>query len=830
MSIENKYRVHEVAKDFGVDTKDITDVMAEYFTAPKNHMQVLENDELNLILDYMTKQHPVDNMEEVLNKQAAQRKAPTTQVVRQQPMGRTQKQDRRDSRRPEQKRDAKPEAKKQEGKKPEQHTAAAEEKKFNNDKKKNHRQAKPHEQRQILRPQGSGEAATSTVTTEEHKQPKGKQIHRVDTRGAGNVNLDRYDDRIDALVPQKADRMKSGKQKITRKADARRPFSNKRRQEEQEKMKRLQRQQELKKIQLKVMIPDEINVGELASRLKRTAADVIKELLKLGVMANISQTIDFDTAAIVAEEMGAKVEKEVHVTIEEKLFDESEDKEENLEPRSPVIVVMGHVDHGKTSLLDRIRKTDVAAGEAGGITQHIGAYRVKVNGRPITFLDTPGHAAFTSMRARGAKITDIAILVVAADDGIMPQTIEAINHAKAAEIPIIVAVNKIDKENADPDRVLQQLTEHGLVPEEWGGETIVCKISAKQGIGIENLLEMVLLTADMQELKANPNRQAKGAVIEAKLDRGRGPVATVLVQNGTLHAGDTVIAGKAVGRVRVMTDERGRKLENAGPSVPVEIIGLGEVPDAGDIFYAVDNERMARELVEQRKEKEKEERNKAMQKVTLENLFDTIQQGNMKELNIIIKADVMGSVEAVRSSLLKLSNEEVRVNVIHGAVGAINESDVMLAAASNAIIVGFNVRPERVAADSAHDQDVEIRLYRVIYDCIEEMEQAMKGMLDPKFKEVVVGHAEIRQTFKVSGIGTIAGAYVQDGKIVRSCEVRIVRDGIVIHEGHLNSLKRFKDDAKEVTAGYECGMGIENYNDLKEGDIIESFVMEQIKP
>ena len=830
MSIENKYRVHEVAKDFGVDTKDITDVMAEYFTAPKNHMQVLENDELNLIFDYMTKQHPVDNMEEVLNKQAAQRKAPTTQVVRQQPMGRAQKQDRRDSRRPEQKRDAKPEAKKQEGKKPEQHTAAAEEKKFNNDKKKNHRQAKPHEQRQILRPQGSGEAATSTVTTEEHKQPKGKQIHRVDTRGAGNVNLDRYDDRIDALVPQKADRMKSGKQKITRKADARRPFSNKRRQEEQEKMKRLQRQQELKKIQLKVMIPDEINVGELASRLKRTAADVIKELLKLGVMANISQTIDFDTAAIVAEEMGAKVEKEVHVTIEEKLFDESEDKEENLEPRSPVIVVMGHVDHGKTSLLDRIRKTDVAAGEAGGITQHIGAYRVKVNGRPITFLDTPGHAAFTSMRARGAKITDIAILVVAADDGIMPQTIEAINHAKAAEIPIIVAVNKIDKENADPDRVLQQLTEHGLVPEEWGGETIVCKISAKQGIGIENLLEMVLLTADMQELKANPNRQAKGAVIEAKLDRGRGPVATVLVQNGTLHAGDTVIAGKAVGRVRVMTDERGRKLENAGPSVPVEIIGLGEVPDAGDIFYAVDNERMARELVEQRKEKEKEERNKAMQKVTLENLFDTIQQGNMKELNIIIKADVMGSVEAVRSSLLKLSNEEVRVNVIHGAVGAINESDVMLAAASNAIIVGFNVRPERVAADSAHDQDVEIRLYRVIYDCIEEMEQAMKGMLDPKFKEVVVGHAEIRQTFKVSGIGTIAGAYVQDGKIVRSCEVRIVRDGIVIHEGHLNSLKRFKDDAKEVTAGYECGMGIENYNDLKEGDIIESCVMEQIKP
>ena len=547
-------------------------------------------------------------------------------------------------------------------------------------------------------------------------------------------------------------------------------------------------------------------------------------------MANISQTIDFDTAALVAEEMGAKVEKEVFVSIEEKLFDESEDKEENLEPRSPVIVVMGHVDHGKTSLLDCIRKTDVASGEAGGITQHIGAYRVKVNGQSVTFLDTPGHAAFTSMRARGAQVTDIAILVVAADDGIMPQTVEAINHAKAANIPIIVAVNKIDKENADPDRVLQQLTEYDLVPEEWGGETIVCKISAKKGEGISNLLEMVLLTAEMQELRANPNHQATGTVIEAKLDRGRGPVASVLVQNGTLHAGDVVIAGKAVGHVRVMTDERGNRLKDAGPSVPVEIIGLGDVPDAGDVFYAVDNERMARELVEQRKEKEKEERNKAMHKVTLENLFDTIQQESVKDLNIIIKADVQGSVEALRASLVKLSNEEVRINVIHGAVGAVNESDVMLAAASNAIIVGFNVRPERAAADSANQQDVEIRLYRVIYDCIEEIEQAMKGMLAPKFKEVVLGHAEIRQTFRVSGVGTIAGAYVQDGKIVRSCEVRIVRDGIVIHEGHLNSLKRFKDDVKEVASGYECGMGIENYNDIKEGDIIESFIMEEVKP
>ncbi len=826
MSIDNKYRVHEVAKDFGASTKEITDVLTEYSQTPKNHMQVLEQQELNLIFDYMTKHHPVDNMEEVLSKQAAERKAPTTQIVRQQPAKKTAK---GESKKAETKKaESQKKVAAQPAKEAEKQTAADRKKR---DNKKRHQPAKPHEQRQILRPQGSNEEATSTVTTDENKQQgKGKQIHRIDTRGSGNVNLARYDERIDALVPQKADRMKQGKQKITRKADSRKQFSSKRRQEEQEKFKRLQRQQQqIKKVQLKVMIPDEINVGELASRLKRTAADVIKELLKLGVMANISQTIDFDTAAIVAEEMGAKVEKEVFVTIEEKLFDESEDKEENLEPRSPVVVVMGHVDHGKTSLLDSIRKTDVAAGEAGGITQHIGAYRVKVDGRPITFLDTPGHAAFTSMRARGAQVTDIAILVVAADDGIMPQTIEAINHAKAAGIPIIVAVNKIDKENADPDRVLQQLTEYELVPEDWGGDTIVCKISAKYGKGIDNLLEMVLLTADMQELRANANRQAKGTVIEAKLDRGRGPVATVLVQNGTLHAGDTVIAGKAVGRVRVMTDERGRKLEHAGPSVPVEIIGLGEVPDAGDVFYAVDDERMARELVEQRKEKEKEERNKVMQKVTLENLFDTIQQGNMKELNIIIKADVQGSVEAVRSSLLKLSNDEVRVNVIHGAVGAINESDVMLAAASNAIIVGFNVRPDRIAQDSAHQQDVEVRTYRVIYDCIEEMEQAMKGMLDPKFKEVVVGHAEIRQTFKVSGVGTIAGAYVLDGKIVRSCEVRIVRDGIVIHEGHLNSLKRFKDDVKEVAHGFECGMGIENYNDLKEGDVIESFVMEQIK-
>ena len=772
MALDNKYRVHEVAKDFGVSTREITEILTKYRTEPKNHMQVLDDADLSVIFEYMTQHHQVKNMESLLGAQQSERK--------------------------------------------EQPAAKQEEK-----------------------PAEKAPAQTSASS-------KVKQVHRIDTRGTGDVNLAKYDDHVDKLVDAKAERMESKgpkKQKLTKKSDQRsKPFGNKRRQEEQEKMRRLQRQQQmaaLKKIPVKVMIPDEISVGELASRMKRTAADVIKGLIKLGVMASISEVIDYDTAAIVAEEMGCKVEKEVHVTIEEQLFDEHEDKAEELQPRDPVVVVMGHVDHGKTSLLDAIRKTKVTAGEAGGITQHIGAYRVTINDKPITFLDTPGHAAFTSMRARGAQVTDIAILVVAADDGIMPQTIEAINHAKAAgvpiivakaaEVPIVVAVNKIDKPAANPDRVLQQLTEYELVPEEWGGDTIVCNISAKFGQGIDNLLEMVLLTAEMADLKANPNRKAHGTVIEAKLDKGRGPVATLLVQNGTLHAGDTVIAGTSVGRVRAMTNDDGKKIEQAGPSVPVEIIGLAEVPGAGDIFDAVDDEKMARELVEQRKDKEKEERNKLFHKVTLDNLFDSIQQGEMKELNIIVKADVQGSVEAVRSSLEKLSNEEVRVRVIHGAVGAINESDVMLAAASGAIIVGFNVRPDRTATDSAAQQGVDMRMYRVIYDAIEEMEQAMKGMLEPKFKEVVLGHAEVRQVFKITGAGAVAGCYVQDGKIQRNAEVRVVRDGIVFHEGHLNTLKRFKDDVKEVAAAYECGMSIENYNDIKEGDIIECFVMEEVK-
>ena len=756
MAIENKYRVKDVATDFGKTTKEITEILTKYADTPKSSMQALNDKELSMIFEVITQNEQVDNMEKALNIKGGKEEKKVTEV------------------------------------------------------------------------------AQKTENQEAPRSTKVKQIHRIDTRGGGDVNLDKYDERIDSLVSEKAERMQSTgqkKQKLTKKSDqrARQQYGSKRKLEEQEKMKRLQRQQQtVKKVQLKVSIPDEINVGEFAQRMKRTAADVIKELMKLGVMASISQTIDFDTAALVAEEMGAKVEHEVHVTIEEKLFDESEDKAEDLEPRDPVVVVMGHVDHGKTSLLDAIRKTKVTEGEAGGITQHIGAYRVQINGKPITFLDTPGHAAFTSMRARGAQVTDIAILVVAADDGIMPQTIEAINHAKAANVPIIVAVNKIDKEGANPDRILQQLTEYELVPEEWGGDTIVCNISAKFGQGIENLLEMVLLTAEVADLKANPNRQAKGTVIEAKLDKGRGPVATVLVQNGTLNAGDIIIAGTAVGRVRAMTDDDGKKIKSAGPSVPVEIIGLAEVPGAGDIFYAVDDERMARQLVEQRKEHEKEERNKAMHKVTLDNLFASIQEGQMKELNIIVKADVQGSVEALRASLEKLSNDEVRVKVIHGAVGAISESDVMLASASGAIIVGFNVRPDRAASDSADQQGVDMRMYRIIYDCIEEMEQAMKGMLSPKFREAILGHAEVRTTFRVSGVGTIAGCYVQDGKIQRNAQVRIVRDGIVIHEGVLSSLKRFKDDVKEVASNYECGCGFENFNDIKEGDVFEAFVMEEI--
>ena len=584
-----------------------------------------------------------------------------------------------------------------------------------------------------------------------------------------------------------------------------------------------------KKTPLTGKIPDAIGVGELASRMKKTGAEVVKTLMKNGVMASLSDVIDFDTAAIIAEELGCKVEKEVIVTIEERLIDTAEDKEEDLEPRAPVVVVMGHVDHGKTSLLDYIRNAHVAAGEAGGITQHIGAYQVNVQGKTITFLDTPGHEAFTAMRARGAMITDVAILVVAADDGIMPQTVESINHAKAANIPIIVAINKMDKPEANPERIKEQLTKYELVPEEWGGETIICPISAKTGEGIDNLLEMVNLTAEMQELKANPNRSAHGAVIEARLDKGRGPVATLLVQNGTLKQGDVIIAGTAVGRVRAMTSAKGEKLTEAGPSVPVEIIGMGEVPGAGDDFHAVADERMARELVEQRKHEQKMAASAPVGKVSLEDLFSQIKQGEMKDLNIIVKADVQGSAEAVKASLEKLSNEEVRVRVIHCAVGAISESDVMLATTSNAIIVGFNVRPDNNAKESAARNNVDMRMYRVIYDCINEIETAMKGMLAPKFKEVELGQAEVRNVFRITGVGMVAGCYVTNGKMQRGAQMRLLRDNIVIYDGAIASLQRFKDSVKEVAQGYECGITFEKFQDIKEGDVIEAYLMEQIE-
>ncbi len=659
-------------------------------------------------------------------------------------------------------------------------------------------------------------------------KPIERKMRHIDTRQTV-VDLDKLDtERIEELVPENVKTMQqsSAKQKI-KKA----PQRQKDNKFNQSKMKAPVKQQVVKPQELKVNIPDEISVGELANRMHKPAAEIVKKLMILGIMASVSQLIDFDTASLVAEELGAKVEREIILSDEDILLKEFEveDKEEDLEPRSPVVVVMGHVDHGKTSLLDAIRESNVAAGEAGGITQHIGAHRVRINDRDITFLDTPGHEAFTAMRARGALVTDIAILVVAADDGVMPQTIEAINHAKAAEVSIIVAVNKIDKDGANPDRIKQEMTEYGLVPEEWGGDTIFVEVSAKQRTNIDGLLEMVLLTADIQELKANPNRRAQGTVIEARLDRSRGPIATVLVQNGTLKAGDIIVAGTSVGRVRAMMDDKGRQLKSAGPSVPVEILGLSETPDGGDVFYAVDDERRAKAVVENRRFKAKEEQFNARQVVSLDNLFDQINDGNMKELNIIIKADVQGSVEAVRQSLEKLSNSEVRVRTIHGGVGAVNESDVMLAAASNAIIVGFNVRPDTVARAAYERGDVDIRLYRVIYDAIEEIEAALKGMLDPKFKEALLGHAEVRQVFKVSGVGAIAGSYVTDGKIARNAQVRVVRDGVVFHEGVLNSLKRFKDDAKEVQSGYECGIGIEKFNDIKEGDVIECFIMEEIK-
>jgi len=816
--VNNKIKISELAKDFNMQGKDVCAALSAMGKTYKPSQSVT-TEEVGMLFDYLTQKNQVNSLDDI--------RASAVQAAEQRKQA---AEDRIKKQQEEAAARIRAEEKAKEDLIRKNNPPKQEQPKQNKPQQQPKPQAKARPQGQTLQHTPPEKKEEKPVQQAEQTNQKGQKVHYVDTRG-NSVNIAKYDERMDTLVPQQAGRFgnQQTKQKLVKKDQRGKQFGNKRRQEEQEKMKRLEQQAQIKKAPLKVLIPDEISVGELAARLKKTAAEVIKQLMKLGVLASVSQNIDYDTASLVAMELGAIPEKEVVVTIEERLFDEREDTTDELVERAPVVVVMGHVDHGKTSLLDAIRSTSVTAGEAGGITQHIGAYRVTAQDREITFLDTPGHAAFTSMRARGAQVTDIAILVVAADDGIMPQTIEAINHAKAANVPLIVAVNKMDKPTANPDRILQQLTEHGLVPEEWGGETIVCLISAKQGTGIDNLLEMVLLTADMQELKANPNRLAKGTVIEAKLDRGRGPVATVLVQNGTLNHGDIVIAGTAVGRVRAMTDEKGRRMEKAGPSVPVEIVGLAEVPGAGDLFYAVEDERMARTLAEKRKFEEKERQNASMQKVTLENLFSSIEQGNVKDLNIIVKADVQGSAEAVKASLEKLSNNEVRVRVIHNGVGGINSSDIMLAEASNAIVVGFNVRPEAGVADAAAAAHVDMRLYRIIYDCLEEIEQAMKGMLAPTFKEVVLGHAEVRQTFKVSGVGTIAGCYVQDGKMQRNEKVRIVRDSIVVFEGDLSSLKRFKDDAKEVAAGYECGLSFEKFNDVKVGDIIEAYVMEQIQ-
>ena len=808
--IDNKYRVHEVAKDFDIKSNIVIDLLGKYFDGKKKHMTALEPDELDLIFDTFTKENQVEDLNTYFNYMPASKKS-EAKPEREQPAPAEEKA-------PEQpKSENKPEAKPAE--KPAQKQEAP-------------RKPKPQSKLPLM-PERKPAPEKKKENKPMQSRTKG-EARTIDTR-ADNVDLEKYNEKYENIAPTNQTMQHAnsvGKQKIKQKSQQYRKqggrMRSSRRETEAERLKRIAAER-AKKPQMHLKLPEEITVGELAAMLKMTAAEVIKKLFTLGQMVTVNEVLDYDTAAIVAEELGAKVEKEVVVTIEDRIIDDSVDDESNLVPRDPVVVVMGHVDHGKTSLLDAIRNTSVTSTEAGGITQHIGAYRVEINGSKITFLDTPGHAAFTSMRLRGAMATDIAILVVAADDGIMPQTVEAINHAKAAGVQIIVAINKMDKPAANPDRVLQQLTEYELVPEEWGGETICVPVSAVTKQGIDKLLESVLLVAEMQELKANPNRSAKGVVIEARLDKGRGPVSTLLVQNGTLRSGDIIVAGTAVGRVRVMTDDKGRKVDSAGPSVPVEIMGLDEVPQAGDGFDAVNDERLARELVEQRKAKAKEEQFKEYQKVTLDNLFASIKEGELKDLNIIIKADVQGSAEAVKQSLLKLSNDEVRVKVIHSGVGAISESDVMLANASNAIIVGFNVRPDTVAADNAERDGVEIRTYRVIYDCIEEIEAAIKGMLAPKFRDVDIGRAEVRQVVRISSVGNIAGCHVMNGKITRNAKIRVVRDGIVVAEDEMASLRRFKDDVKEVASGFDCGIGLAKFNDIKEGDILEAFVVEEYR-
>ena len=789
-----KYKVSEVAKDLNIPSKDVIEAIKECCGVTKKSGNVLTDQELNVVFEYFTQKNQVENFDKYYAS--------------------------RDSEPEKAEKADKPAKAKDEKSKGDQKQGQKKNNQQNNSQKK---QDKPQDKKPAQKAQAKKEEPVI-----EQEQSRGRVIN---TRAA-QVDIERYNEKYDRMASEKLGGGKKSesktttqKQKFTQRSQQRGKSRSAKRETEKERLERIAAERKAKPIT--VSIPDEITVGELALRLKATAAEVIKKLFMMGTMVTVNDVIDFDTASLAAMEFHAKVEKEVVVTIEERIIDDSEDDDDNLVTRAPVVVVMGHVDHGKTSILDAIRHANVTSTEAGGITQHIGAYRVNVNGNDITFLDTPGHEAFTTMRARGAQVTDIAILVVAADDGIMPQTVEAINHAKAAGVSIIVAINKMDKISADPERVKQQLTEYGLVPEEWGGDVPVIPVSAHTKEGLDDLLEMVTLVAEIKELKANPDRPAKGTVIEARLDKGRGPIASVLVQNGTLRVGDIIVAGTAVGRVRAMTNEKGEKVKEAGPSFPVEITGLDDVPSGGDIFNAVSDERLARELVEQRKEKQKEEQWGNQTKVTLDNLFDQMQLGEVKELKVIVKADVQGSVEAVRQSLEKLSNDEVRVNVIHGGVGAIRESDVMLASAFNAIIVGFNVRPDPVAAENAERDGVDMRLYRIIYDCIEEIQSAMKGMLAPKVREVELGRVECRTTYKITNVGIVAGSYVLSGKAVRGADVRVVRDGIVIADDKIASLQRFKDSVKEVAAGFECGITLERFSDLKDGDIFEVYEMQE---
>ena len=814
-----KYKVSDFAKDLNLSAKKVLDELAAMGSTGKKNSSNLEENELNYLLEKFSKAGSVANLDEFLNSAKAPKEEPKA----------------------EKKAEKKPEAPKAD-KKPQQPAAKAEQPKANNNNNNGkHGDKKPeqHKKREEKTVSFSelaretGAKATAAPAQAVSVRREDNQV-TVDTRTV-DMNVDRFDARYDDLASTKntENRRKptpqGNKQKFTQRGQRQRQqFQKGKRETEFERLQRIQLEK-ARNAQLKISIPDEITVGELATRLKQNVAKVVAKFMQMGEMHAASDVIDFDSAALIAEEFHAKVEHEVHVSIEERLFTQEEDSADQLVERPPVVVVMGHVDHGKTSILDRIRSTNVTAGEAGGITQAIGAYQVNVNGSPVTFLDTPGHEAFTAMRARGADMTDIAVLVVAADDGIMPQTIESINHAKAANVKLIVAINKMDKPTANPERVKEQLTKYEIVPEDWGGETACIPVSAATGAGIQDLLERIVLEAEVMELKANPNRRAKGAVVEARLDKGQGTIATLLVQNGTLHKGDCLIAGTAVGRVRTMRNDKGVEIESAGPSTPVEITGLTEVPTAGDIFEAVEDERLARELADKRTTEAKEKQFAAYTKVTLDNLFDQMAQNDMKELPIVVKADVQGSAEAVKQSLEKLSNDEVRVRVIHAGVGAISKSDVSLADASNAIIIGFNVRPDAVAKAEAEQAGVEMRMYRVIYDAINDVSDAMKGMLAPKVREVALGEAQVRQVYKISSVGTVSGCRVTSGKITRDAQLRLVRDGIVICEDAIASLKRFKDDAKEVAEGYECGITLQKFSDVKEGDVFECFKLEEYR-